>query len=276
MRNGHHIIDAHCHIYPEKIAHKAALHISEFYDGIHYIGGDTETLLRLMDEQGIDYAVVNSAAMTPHQVGSVNNFLLEMTSLHPDKMAPVGSVHPDCTDEEQEAAMHFLTDHHFHGIKMHPDMLCIPLDDPRMMKIYARCQEAGLTVLLHTGDRRYDYSNPNRLEPVLQAFPELTVVGGHFAGRDLFCEAATRLHGYDNLFADCSSAFNVMTMEEIMYCVRTYGTKKLMFGTDYPVMCPNEDLNYMFSLPLSEEELEDMLWRNAVRIYKLAPPWGRE
>ena len=50
MRNGHYIIDAHCHIYPEKIAKKAALHISEFYEGIPYIGGDTDTLLRLMDE----------------------------------------------------------------------------------------------------------------------------------------------------------------------------------------------------------------------------------
>ena len=46
-----------------------------------------------------------------------------------------------------------------------------------------------------------------------------------------------------------------------------------MFGTDYPVMCPGEDLARLFSLALSETELEDLLWRNAVRIYGLTPPW---
>ena len=65
--------------------------------------------------------------------------------------------------------MQFLKDHAMHGIKIHPDMLGIPLDDPRMQHIYARCQEADIPVLLHTGDRRFDFTNPNRLEPMLRA-----------------------------------------------------------------------------------------------------------
>lgn len=276
MYKGHYIIDAHCHIYPNKIAHKAALHISDFYEGLNYVGGDVTTLLDLMEQQGIDYAVVNSAAMTPHQVESVNRFLLESAQAHPDKFAPVGSVHPDCTDAELDAGIRYLTDNGFHGLKLHPDMIQVALDDPRMLRIYARCQEAGLTVLLHTGDPRYDYSNPNRLEPVVKQFPRLTIVGGHFAGRDFFREAADRMHGYPNIFADCSSSFSAMSMEDILYCIRTFGTDKLMFGTDYPVMRPFEDRDYMFRFGLSETELDDMLWRNAARIYKLTPPWCAE
>lgn len=273
MRNGHHIIDAHCHIYPDKIADKAAQAISDFYGGLHHIGGDVATLLSLMDQQGIDYAVVNSAAMTPHQVESVNRFLWESAQRHADRFAPVGSIHPDCTAAEQDAAVGYLTQRGFHGVKLHPDMLRIPLDDPRMFSIYARCQEAGLPVLLHTGDIRYDYSNPNRLEPVLKAFPALTVVGGHFAGRGVFREAADNLSRYPNLHADCSSSFNVMTTEEILYCIRAYGSKRLMFGTDYPVMRPNEDLDCLFRLSLPEQALEDILWRSATAIYALTPPW---
>lgn len=273
MRNGIHVIDAHCHVYPEKIAMKAAVNISEFYDGIPYVEGDAATLLRLMEEHGTDYAVVNSAAMSPRQVEAVNNFVLGMAAEYSDKFAHVGSIHPDCTDAEQDAAVRFLKDNRFHGIKIHPDMLRIALDDERMMKIYARCQEADIPVLLHTGDIRYDFSNPNRLEPVLRRFPRLTVIGGHFAGRDVFTEAADKLHGYDNLYADCSSAFDVMTRDEVMHCMNTYGTHKLMFGTDFPVCRPGYDIEYLLSLPLDPEQQEDILWRNAVRIYGLTPPW---
>ena len=35
---------------------------------------------------------------------------------------------------------------------------------------------------MHTGDYRYDNSNPNRVLPVLKAYPKLTLIGAHFGG----------------------------------------------------------------------------------------------
>ena len=273
MFKGHYVIDAHCHIYPDKIAHKAAETISMFYNGLHHVGGDVGTLLVLMEQQGIDYAVVNSAAMSPHQVKSVNCFLLESSQSHPDKFAHLGSVHPDCTEQEKDETFYFLKDNGFHGLKLHPDMLGIPIDDPRMLDLLARCQEAALPVLLHTGDIRYDFSNPNRLAPVLRRFPGLTVIGGHFAGRDMYVQAADRLHSFPNLCADCSSAFDSMDAQEARYCIRTFGTHRLMFGTDYPMMTPGEDLEFLDSYDLGPQAMEDILWKNAVKIYHLTPPW---
>ena len=40
------------------------------------------------------------------------------------------------------------------------------IDDYRNLKIYELC-EGRLLMLLHTGDCRYDYSNPNRMLPIL-------------------------------------------------------------------------------------------------------------
>ena len=122
MRNGFHVIDAHCHIYPERIAHKAALNISNFYDGIDYCGGSVRELLELMEQQGIDLSVVNSAAMTPHQVEAINHFLLEAAAEHADKLVPLGTMHPDSTPEEQERHVQFILDNHLHGIKIHPNV----------------------------------------------------------------------------------------------------------------------------------------------------------
>ncbi|MEA4966232.1 MAG: amidohydrolase family protein [Oscillospiraceae bacterium] len=271
MRNGYHIIDAHCHIYPDSLAHRAAENISEFYDGIDFCGGDVGALLQLMERQGIDFSIVNSAAMKPHQVESVNQFILESCEAHPDKLAPVGTLHPDSTHMEHD--LQFITDHGFHGIKMHPDMLDIPLDDPRFLRIYALCQEADVPVLLHTGDRRYDNTNPNRFGPVVAKFPALTFIGGHFAGRDFFCEAADTLHQYQNLYADCSSAFNQLTPEQALYCIRTYTADHILFGTDHPVFTPGYDLDYLFSLPLTAEELGKILSGTAQTVYRVLPPW---
>ena len=48
------IIDSHCHIYPEKIAHKAVIAIDDFYGGIsgHHHDGTTETLIESGKRQG--------------------------------------------------------------------------------------------------------------------------------------------------------------------------------------------------------------------------------
>ena len=275
MRNGYHIIDAHTHIYPDKIARKAAAHIGEFYDGLGFCGGDVASLLRLMDEQGIDLSVVNSAAMTPHQVDSINRFLLESAEAHPDRFIPMGTMHPDSTHEEQERHVQFLTDHQMHGIKIHPDRLAMPLDDPKLRHIYGLCQEAGLPVLLHTGDSRYDFTNPNRLEPVVRDFPRLTIIGGHFAGREFYREAADRLHSYPNLFADCSSSFSWLGKDEALYCIRTFTADHIMFGTDHPMFRPGFDLDYLFSLPLTHEELEKILSETAQKVFGFTAPWKK-
>ena len=275
MKHGYHIIDAHCHIYPEKIAHKAALNISRFYDGIDHCGGSVPELLELMEQQGIDLSIVNSAAMTPHQAEAINNFLLESAAQHPDRFLPLGTMHPDSTPEEQERHVRFLKDNRMLGIKIHPDMLAQPLDGPGMQRIYALCQEAGIPVLLHTGDSRYDFTNPNRLLPMVRKFPRLTFIGGHFAGREFYREAADTFRDCPNLFADSSSSFLWLSPEEALYCLRTYGAGRIMFGTDHPVMRPGFDLDFLFSLPLTDDERKQILSGTAERVFGFTAPWNR-
>lgn len=43
--------------------------------------------------------------------------------------------------------------------------------------------------LLHTGDPRFSFSNPEQLIPALLAFPETTFVGAHMGGHTFWKEA---------------------------------------------------------------------------------------
>ena len=55
------IIDAHCHIYPDAIARKAAASTGNFYDGLPATcDGTLGTLLQEGRQAGIDHFVVQS------------------------------------------------------------------------------------------------------------------------------------------------------------------------------------------------------------------------
>jgi hypothetical protein len=60
------IIDAHCHIYPDKIAEKAAAATCNFYEGLgSTLDGTVSTLLKEAELAGIDHCIVQSVATTP-------------------------------------------------------------------------------------------------------------------------------------------------------------------------------------------------------------------
>ena len=73
----HRIIDAHCHIYPDRIAQKASDHTGEFYDISPFFDGKISTLLKHGEKAGIEHFVVQSVATSPSQVSSINNFIAD-------------------------------------------------------------------------------------------------------------------------------------------------------------------------------------------------------
>lgn len=103
--------------------------------------------------------------------------------------------------------MEHLLELGLHGVKLHPDMQRFALNDPKAMKLY-ELVGGRVPFLLHTGDYRFSFSNPEQLKPVLEAFPETTFVGAHMGGYTIWKEAARALAGrYDNLYVDISSTF---------------------------------------------------------------------
>ena len=137
------------------------------------------------------------------------------------------------------------------------------------MEICALCEEFGLPLLLHTGDKRYDYSNPNRLIPVLDRFKRLTGIGAHLGGWSIWKEASAQLKGRDNLWFDCSSTFWWIGPEAAKEIIRDLGTDRVLFGTDYPMWEPKKEVDTFFSMGLTEQENRQILSENAKRVFGL-------
>lgn len=258
------IFDAHCHIYPAMIAQKAALATADFYEGLGIsLDGTVQTLFAHSGE--ITMHLVQSVATTAHQVQSVNNFIAREVAQFPDRLYGFGTLHPDSTAADIEQ----IKDLGLHGVKLHPDIQRFALDDPR---IFALCEqlEGELTLLVHAGDIRYDFSNPNRLVPLLKRFPKLKVIGAHFGGHSVWDEAVKQLAGkFENLWVDCSSSFFALSKERARELIYAYGTDRVLFGTDYPMWSPKEELKVFRSLELDPDVEEDILWNNAARLFDL-------
>ena len=259
------VIDAHCHIYPEKIAAKAVNGTDNFY-GEHSVGtGTVDDLIEREQKAGIDKFVVQSVATTPQQVSRINHFIADEVSSKPEILTGLGTLHPDSSDIKGD--IDELIALGLKGVKLHPDIQAFKLDDYRCLKIYEICEEKGLPLLIHTGDYRYDFSNPNRMLPILDIYTNLTIVGAHLGGWSIYDEAAEKYKDYKNFYVDCSSSFYYLKPEKAKEIIRTYGAERVLFGTDYPMWEAKTELDYFLSLGLDEWEIRCILNKNAKKIF---------
>lgn len=260
------IIDSHCHIYPDKIAQKASDATATFYELPPSLDGKISTLLEHGANAGIEHFIVQSVATTPKQVSSINNFIAQAVADSEGRFTGLGTLHPD--SEDMEADVNEIIALGLKGVKLHPDIQKVKLDDPRMHRMYELC-EGRLPMLIHTGDYRYDYSNPNRMIPILEQYPDLTVIGAHFGGWSIWEDATEKFLKYGNFLVDCSSSLYAMTPEKAKELMLAYGTERVLFGTDYPLWTPESEIERFMKVDLTEEQREDILYNNAARLFSI-------
>lgn len=259
------IIDSHAHIYPEAISQRAVENVGAFYQMNMKGSGTAENLIDMGKQAGITSFVVCSPALTANRVESINTFIHNVCKDTPELIG-YGTLHADYENPEAEIAR--IKALGLRGVKIHPDSQQFNLDDPRMMRIYGMLESAGLPVLFHTGDYRYDCSHPRRLVHVLHTFPKLTCIAAHFGGWSVFDLALEYLLD-ENCYLDMSSAFAFLGMQRAKELISLYTPRRMLFGSDFPMWDPREELEKFFSMGFSDQENEAMLSGNISEILQL-------
>jgi len=254
------IIDIHSHVFPDAIAQKASDSISGFYGMPVRYDGTVRKLLELEEEAGIGMANIHSVAVTPHTIDSINRFISDTVREHPGRLAGYAAIHPDAEDPAGLAEK--ARSLGLKGFKIHPDMQKFALDEPRAMEMFAAI-EGKMPIIIHTGDKRHEYSRPRQMKKVLDAFPKLTCICAHLGGWSEWEDAWKALSGYEQAYVDTASSLYAMTPEEGRRIVRKYSRERVVFGVDYPMWTPKEELERFLALGLSDGEQERILYRNA-------------
>ena len=255
------VIDCHCHIYPEKVAQRAAESVGGFYQTPMFTPHATsDTLLDACKGSPITHHIVHSVAVKPSNVEHINTFIAEQCALHPEFIG-FATMHQDYPDPEAEIERAIKLG--LRGLKLHPDTQMVDMDDPRLMSIY-EIIEGRLPLIVHTGDYRYDYSHPRRLKNVLRAFPDLVVDAAHFGGWSVFDLAIEYLEG-ERCFLDMSSSQRFLGPRRTFELTKIYGCDRVMFGSDFPMWNPVDEYERYAALPFTDDELENLTWHNAER-----------
>jgi len=266
------IFDAHTHVYPNAIAEKACDSLGRFYDFSVNGRGLYDELESHGKECGYRGMLLLAVATTTHQVEKVNSFVAETVAKSRKngfKTVGFGGMHQDFGAFEDE--INRIVSLGLSGIKIHPDIQSVNITDPRLYPLYEILSAKGLPICFHMGDDRpnYQFSSPDKLKSLLHDFPRLKVIAAHFGGYKAFSESLVLLKGAENVKFDTSSSLWFMSKEEATNAVHTLGAENLFYGSDYPVLLPEEEIKSFLSLPLTEAEQEQILWKNAEEYFRL-------
>lgn len=161
----------------------------------------------------------------------------------------------------------------FKAVRILPWLWRLPPNDRRFYPIYSECIELGIPFCLqvgHTGPLApSEFGRPiPYLDDVALEFPELVIVGGHI-GYPWTQEMIALSDKYPNVYID-TSAYTVRRYpSELVEYMRGRGKRKVLFGSNYPMILPSKCLHDLQSLELDDETKRLFLHDNAARIFGL-------
>lgn len=265
------VIDVHAHIFPATLAQRASQNIGAFYDLHMGYDGTVDTLLRCGKLYGIERFVVHSAATTPEQVYNINTFIATEVKSHPAQLIGFGTLHPESPTLEKD--LQYCKKLGLHGIKLHPDFQKFHLDSAPAMELFARL-EGQFPVLVHTGDRRSQYSKASRLAKVAETFPRLDIIAAHFGGFSEWENGALAL-AQSGVYVDTSSSQFALRPHQVRELIDIYGPRKVLFGTDYPMWNGREELEGLEKIPMADWEREAIYHQNLEELLERYDPQRR-
>ena len=254
------VVDAHVHVYPEKIALRAAESVGDFYQYPMFKEGSIPAMLAAVEGSPITHHIIYSVATKPSNVESINDFIAAECKKHPNFVGFMAMPQDYPTPEaEIERAIGLG----LRGMKLHPDTQKVNMDDDRLMRIYELI-EGRMPLVMHCGDYRTDFSHPRRMKRILHEFPNLVVDAAHFGGWSVFDLAVEYLEN-ENCFLDMSSSQKFLGRRRTRELCEIYGTDRILFGSDFPMWDPAQEFKMFESLDFPKADFEKMTWHNAER-----------
>ncbi|MER5384836.1 amidohydrolase family protein [Streptomyces sp. NPDC002688] len=161
----------------------------------------------------------------------------------------------------------------FVALRIVPWLWQLPPTDRLYYPLYAACVELGIpfcTQVGHTGPLRP--SETGRpipyIDQVALDFPELTIVCGHI-GYPWTTEMIAVADKHANVYIDTSAYTARRYPPELVAYLRGRGRRKVLFGSNYPMIEPSRALEHLDELGLDEEATALFLAGNARRVFRL-------
>ena len=243
---------------------------SEFYERYEEMINPAKFALYLKNHQ-IEKAVI-LPEINPITTGVVTNeFVFKFCRDH-DIFIPFCTINPFFVTHPAEELKKYIK-MGAKGIKLYPSYNHFYPNESKIYPLYAIAEEHRIPVLVHTGSSvfkgsKIKYADPIYLDDVATDFPDLPLLMAH-SGRGLWYEKAfflSRLH--PNLYLEISGLppKNLLNYFPDM----EKNIDKFVYGSDWPgIKTIDCNIKAIKDLPLSEESMIKILYKNAAQILKV-------
>lgn len=280
------IIDVHSHCHqPEHWGHEHEDHWQGAYGGEPYPVVTPDSYDRVMQEAGVDVAVVFGLAASQAGVRTPNAFVADFVSKMQTPAIPFCSIDPldaDWRDQLDEAI-----ELGFQGVKLYPVLSLFDPLAPEFDAFYRMLQSHGMVALWHMGATpspvgRLAVSQPMVIDEVARRHPDLTQVMAHM-GHPWQRDTNVVLRKNRRVFADVSGVPS-RPMDAFFALVGAQEWRtvdKLVFGSDYPLWTPAQAIANLRSIAqfragnlpfVAEDTVEQIIHCDALTMLELAAP----
>ena len=278
------IIDFHTHIFSPRIKQGRSKYIERdacfaaLYSDAKARLATADELIESMDRDGVDVSVALNIGWTSHELCvETNDYILESINRYPKRLVGFGAVQPNSSDlalkEIERCAKAGMR-----GIgELRPDIQKLDIKNIRLIKPFIdEIKKHNLILLTHSSEPvGHGYQGkgavtPDVLYSLISDFPGLTLVCAHWGGGLPFYALMPEVRrAMGNVFFDTAASPFLYTPKIYEQVIQLVGAKKILFGSDYPLMGQKRVFGEITSLDLPEETKNLILAGNAERLLGL-------
>lgn len=265
------IIDAHTHVWPDRIAEVALG--GNALPGLTARGdGKVSGLDASMETSGVGISCCLGIANEARHVDGVNRFI---SSLEDDRHVAFGTVHVELSVQEN---IESLRRHGLRGVKIHPLFQDFALDDRRLWDIFEAFGDE-FAVITHVGEggdaHQNSLSNPTMIRDIARTFPALRLMACHFGGYKILDDAEEMLSGADVVLeTSWPPSLTTLRPERVRALIRKHGAERIVFGSDWPMTSPTEEIAAIQALGLTDDETKLVLGGTLARVLGIESSWA--
>jgi predicted TIM-barrel fold metal-dependent hydrolase len=170
----------------------------------------------------------------------------------------------------------------FVGAHLYPHWFGLAPDHAKYYPYYAKCCELDIPIMMQIGHnlvyskkrRLPSVGRPITIDQVAIDFPELKLIGIH-VGVPWTAEAISMAWKHDNVYLGGDAYAPKHWPPEFIHYANTYGSDKVLFGTDWPVIDPERAVAEIDALEFRPESHKKLMRENALKVFSRLPDAGR-
>jgi predicted TIM-barrel fold metal-dependent hydrolase len=238
-------------------------------------------IAELYREQRIAFCLFTVDCESAIGARRVSNYeIAEFAAQNADICIPFASIDPHKGKLGAREARDLIENFGVRGFKFHHIMQDIDPADRTGYPIYEVIAEYGLPTIFHTGHSgmgtgmrggggvRLKYGRPMLVDDVAVDFPDMKIILAHPSWPWVDESLSMALHK-DNVFIDLSGWSPKYFQPQIIQYANGQLAKKMMFGSDFPLIHPVKWLEAARQAGFKDEVLPGIMKDNAVRVLGL-------